>query len=163
MKQINNYILEKLHLNKETKTKYNPDVLNGDTEILINSEESDEVEFNDFDQMIEDLDNEYDGFFYISQKPISKNNDLSNGSLDESLKSLINHEVYNNKSLGYEIKLVYGHLEIAYINSGNRSYAYIYALTKDAYQMASDFFDGDPEQDNLDFLSKEGSIVAIEL
>lgn len=163
MNNISDYILEKLYLNKGTKNKYNPDVLNGDNEVLFNSEESDEVEFEDFEQMIKDLDDEYDGFFYISGKPISKNDVLSNGSLDDSLKSLIKHEVYNNKSLGYEIKLVCGHIEIAYINSGNRSYAYIYALTKDAYQTASDFFDGDPEQDNLDFLTKEGSIVAIEI
>ena len=174
MKSLSSYIMEKLVINKDLKfDKYNPDELNGDNEILYNSQDYDNeddnsVAWEDCDEIIMSIDKEYDYFLMTRFKSLRNSKDLEKDLYAYSPCQESNdiHDLINidpiTKSQGLEIRLTGGHIEIDAINSGSRATYYIYALSHKAYDEISAWFEGgDEEVESLGFLFKPGSILEI--
>lgn len=174
MKSLSSHIIEKLVINKDLKIdKYNPDELNGDNEILYNSQDYDNeddnsVAWEDCDEIIMSIDKEYDYFLMTRFKSLRNSKDLEKDLYAYSPCQESNdiHDLINinpiTKSQGLEIRLTGGHIEIDAINSGSRATYYIYALSHKAYDEISAWFEGgDEEVESLDFLFKPGSILEI--
>lgn len=176
MKQLTDYILEKFKISSKTLSdqRFNPDKLNNDKQILYNSEDQDEegdndIFLDDFEKEVEQIDKKFD--YYISTRFVSLGNSKN---LEKDLYSYCpgdNNTLYDmiqnimtGKDLGYEVRLVGGHIEVDCINSGSRGTYYIYALSHEAYDEVSAWFEGgDEEVKSLDFLFKEENILEIEL
>ena len=175
MKSINLYISEKLIINKNTKVSFNPDELNGDEELLYSSsdyedEDDDNIAWEDCDNEISSIDRKFDYFLMTRFNSLSESKDLEkdlyayapcqeNGDLHD----LINDDVIT-KSQGLDIRLKGGHIEVDAINSGSRATYYIYALSHEAYDEISAWYEGEEEEvPSLDFLFKPESILEIKL
>lgn len=172
MKNIKEILIEKLILNKNSKKNYNVDELNNDNIILYDSsseEDEDTLDWEDTQNQLKDIDDNYDGFVLCRFNSLSKSKNLEKDVIDygEDLQE-ISEKILNGKDLGYEIKLVKGHLEFHCINSGSRAIYYIYALSEEGYQKIETYFD-EPESldgddsDKLLFLLEEGNILPIEI
>ena len=75
----------------------------------------------------------------------------------------IKGRIITGHDLGYEVRISHGHIEIDCINSGSRATYYIYSLNDKSYEDIESWFDGDLENDKLDFLYQQGNIIPIEL
>ena len=170
MKQLKEYIQEKLHVGKY-QNKYNPDDLNGDNELIYSDMDDEDTEadsYNDFIDTIDRLNKNYIGFIVCRFDSLSKiqgNTKLYEKTINDYSDDLteIKDRIITGKDLGYEVRLSHGHLEFDCVNSGSRATYYVYALEGAAYNDIEEWFNGDLENDKLDFLYKEGNILAIEL
>ena len=181
MKTLNNYIIEKFKINANNSkgaSKYNPDELNNENAVLYDSEDEGEedgdndVFFDDMKNNLDELDDKYQYFISLKFKPLSKIKDSNelfksiHGLIpdDDSLKSMITDNIIDGRDLGYEVKLVGGHIEVHCINSGSRGIYYIYALNKDIYEKISDWYSNFEESnyDPIHDLFIDGNIIELE-
>jgi hypothetical protein len=79
------------------------------------------------------------------------------------ITKVIDTEIITGKDLGYEARMVNGHIEIDCINSGSRATYYIYAIKEDVIDEIDDWLDGDAEYDMWEFLVKKENIIPIEI
>lgn len=175
MNPISQYISEKLLINKNIKIQFNPDELNGDEELLYSSsdyedEDDNSIAWEDCDNEISSIDKKFDYFLMTRFNSLSESKDLEkdlyayapcheNGDLHD----LINDDAIT-KSQGLDIRLKGGHIELDAINSGSRATYYIYALSHEAYDEISAWYEGGEEEvPSLDFLFKPESILEIKL
>lgn len=176
MKELKQFILEKFKINSKNAkdiVKFDPDNLNSDEQIMYDSEDADEngendIFYEDFMQEIKTLEKEYNYFLVSRFIPLSKlstEKDYEKNLNDYSDElSLIIKRIMTGKDLGYEARLKYGHLEVDCINSGSRGTYYIYALSHEAYDEISAWFEGGWEEvESLNFLYNEKSILEIKL
>ena len=172
MKQIKEFIIEKLKINKSINNNYNPDDLNNDNKIIYSDLDNNFTakSYNDFvDKIDKEINEKYDGFIVCRYKPLSWLKDKDNKKFEDTiydysdLLSNIRERIVNVENDAYEIKLVSGHLEFDCINSGLRSTYYIYACSKDTYDKVEEYFDGSNEINDLKFLFIENNIIPIEL
>lgn len=159
-------INEKLSINKDTITAYNPDALNGDNELLYSSE-SDDDNWEDVKEELNYLEDKYYGFLVTQFKQLSE---ITAKQLERTLyrnsRQLIEDiidEIVNGKDLGYEIKLICGHLEIDCLNSGSRATYYVYAFDDDEnYKKMIDWAGNDlSDEDLYKLIFTEGFISEI--
>lgn len=159
-------INEKLSINKYTITAYNPDALNGDNELLYSSE-SDDDNWEDVKEELNYLEDKYYGFLVTQFKQLSE---ITAKQLERTLyrnsRQLIEDiidEIVNGKDLGYEIKLICGHLEIDCLNSGSRATYYVYAFDNDEnYSKMIDWAGNDlSDEDLYKLIFTEGFISEI--
>ncbi len=164
MKNINNFILEKLNLSK-TKNIVDLDDLNGDKIVLYDStadfEEEDDESYmwDDCNEELSRINNEYSGFIAFKFNSIMKSKEIADKKHQDvepyevqEVLTDITERIMDGKDAGYAVRLVGGHMEIDCINSGNRSTYYIYALTSEGYDRVSSYWEGDEEEPNIDFL-----------
>lgn len=159
-------INEKLSINKDTITAYNPDALNGDNELLYSSE-SDDDDWEDVKEELNYLEDKYCGFLVTQFKSLSE---IKVEQLERTLyrnsRQLIEDiidEIINGKDLGYEIKLICGHLEIDCLNSGSRATYYVYAFDDgENYEKMVDWAGNDlSDEDLYKLIFTEGFISEI--
>lgn len=159
-------INEKLSINKDTITAYNPDALNGDNELLYSSE-SDDDNWEDVKEELNYLEDKYYGFLVTQFKQLSE---ITAKQLERTLyrnsRQLIEDiidEIVNGKDLGYEIKLICGHLEIDCLNSGSRATYYVYAFDdEENYSKMVDWAGNDlSDEDLYKLIFTEGFISEI--
>lgn len=170
MKQLKEYITEKLHVGKY-QNKYNPDDLNGDDTLIysdMDNEDDEADSYNDFIDTIESINKNYTGFIVCRFDSLSKiegKTNLYEKTINDYSDDLteIKDRIITGKDLGYEVRVSHGHIEIDCVNSGSRATYYIYALNDKAYEDIEYWFDGDLENDKLDFLYQKGNIIPIEL
>lgn len=169
MKLINNYISEKLVINKQIKGQYNPDLLNQENIVLYKSEE-DDWQDEDYREEIKNIEKNYSYFMCTkfsslgSSKSIKGGYDPDNDIYDiqeYDLEHIVDN-VITGKDLGYDVRLTGGHIEIDCINSGSRATYYIYSLSHETYDKLAAWWEGDEDVDNLKFLYQKGAIIPIE-
>ena len=169
---LNYYIQEKLVFNKHTKEKnYDVDSLNNENRVLVSDR---------WDPKTHDMEEEWDyvrdtveyidkklfcsGYLITKFDPLSKLDakSLENKiyDIDEYLDRCINN-VISGHDLGYEIRLVGGHMEIDCINSGSCGTYYIYGVEQTAWNHLSAWWKGDTDVNSLSFLYSEGAIIPI--
>ena len=171
MKQLTQYIQEKLKINSKSKINvYNPDFLNNIEEVIYD-DEGDEHEldskWNYCESELKRINKNYSGFIVAKWDPLSELEDFDNNiSLSSDLED-IKDDIISGKDLGYEVRLSHGHLEIDCINSGSRATYYVYALKDTAYADVELYFDGEGEDENGDpidikkILFTKGNILII--
>ena len=147
MKQLNIYISEKLKIDKDSKSKFNPDFLEGGNKnrLIYSDVDNENAEIdNTENDASDDLwtnfdvinDNIRDGAFLTFQfDSISDAKDKHKAAydVDNSLTRTL-ERIIDGKDLGYEVRIKDGHLEVDCINSGSRGTYYIYGLTKKGYE-----------------------------
>lgn len=169
MKQLNNFIIEKLKINKDIKVNnYNPDELNNQNELFYDSEDTSLVEESDY--IIDDINNNAEGFFCCRYDSLSKIYGKSEKVFEDTLYEIcvdlhdMFEKVITGKDAGYEGRIKGGHIEIDCINSGSRSTYYIYSINKRGYDELCAWFEaGWEEVESLDFLYEEGTIEEIKI
>ena len=166
MKIINVYLQEKLIINKDSKkSKFNPDFLNNKQEKLYSDNNEDYPDnWEDCQYELDTIDKKYEGFVVCKFNSLSKSKNLEKDVNDysDTLEN-ITERIITGKDMGYEIHLNNGHLEYHCLNSGSRAIYYIYALSNQGYLLIEQWFDGDDEVQNLDFLFDENNIIEITL
>ena len=171
MKQIESFISEKLHLNKETKASFDVDDLTNDDIILYSDRECDDEDMQDMQwDYCQNILNEInkhkdnDGFICTKFKSLGKSKNIEEDiiSVEDDLDDIVS-KIIDGKDQGYEVRLVGGHLELECINSGSSGTYYIYKLAPLAMGHMQDWWDGDEDQKSLAFLYAEGSIIPIEI
>ncbi len=177
MKHLNNYILEKFEINKNTIKQNNPDKLTGDKVILYSDrwtydeEDKDDkdVLWVDCQDILDTIEKKYSNFMCTKYHSLSTSKSIYGGydpdneifSISSaSLKEVID-EVITGRDLGYEIRIVGGHIEIDCINSGSSATYYIYSLSPETFDRLSAWWEGDEEVENVKFLYEPNSIVPI--
>ena len=167
MKELNNYILEKLNkINRSSTFTYNPDDLNNDNIILysdLGDEDEQDSIWSQCKHKLDEINDVYDGFIAFKRKPISETDltdDFCLKDLNTDLEDLVNEYITGNDA-GYEVRLKGGHLEIDCINSGSRMTYYIYALDQEIYDFVDDWYQGEEEPKDLTFLLNEDAIKEI--
>jgi len=171
MKTFNEFILERLKLNKDTKSKgYDPNFLNGDKTILYDSseaEDEDEQDMNweDCQTNLDTIDGEYDAFLRCEHYPLANDpkKDYNIEDYSTNLKEIIDNIIGRGDAYGYEFILENGHLTITKGYNGGHSSDYVYAITSETYNMIDDYFGGYEDTENLNILFEEGNIVPIEI
>lgn len=153
MININQYILEKLKISKDSKYKFNPDEMEGPS--ILFYDDSDPDEESDYDYLkdvLDKIDNEYEGFALFRWDSISDCKDFykSFEMVTSDLKR-ITERAMDGRSMGYAVKLDKGRLIIDNINSGSRASYYIYALTNDGYNKLTDFLEEEIEDTSIFF------------
>jgi hypothetical protein len=171
MKQIVEFIQEKLQITKDSKIgAYNPDNLNAENDLLYDSEDEDDVAYDDFMDELDTINKEFNGFVVCKWSPLSKIKDFDKYINDwsDDLEE-ISKRIMDGRDLGYEVRLVGGHLEFDCINSGSRATYYVYALNDEAAEKIEEWFDtpesldGNEDKDKLKFLFQKGNILPIEI
>ena len=176
MKNISKFIVEKLIINKNSKfINDNLDHLNNIKCIMWNSDNDEEDNFDvGVDQDIYDINDKYDGFIYCKFDSLSELiNNVKKTKDDSDLYSEINIEfelekimntIITGRDYGYELRLVYGHLELDSINSGSRATTYIYALKNDGLTDLEWIYSGEASEEESDIIGIiNQNIVPIEL
>jgi len=169
MNNIKDYILEKFKINsKNAKRGFDPDDLTGDHQVLYNSEDEDDS-YRDLEEILQMInDNEkYQSFIVCKFKQLSNMKNMYNNDNDiyffnDDLMKVID-KVITGKDLGYEVKLMYGHLQVDCINSGSRGDYYIYALSEEGTEKMTLWWEGDESVPDLKFLFNEKNLLPIEL
>jgi len=174
MKTLNNYIIEKFKINSHNSkgaSKYNPDDLNGDDTLIysdMNNEDDEGDSYNDFIDTMESINSNYTHFIVCKFNSLSKIEGKTNiyektiNDYSDDLNN-IKGRIITGHDLGYEVRISHGHIEIDCVNSGSRATYYIYSLNDKSYEDIESWFDGDLENDKLDFLYQQGNIIPIEL
>lgn len=164
MKHLNEFIIEKFKINKDIDIKFNPDSLNNDNTIIFDSESSEGETWEDCTDEIKQINDKYYGFLVCKFIPLSKIKNYEKDINDYSDQlDQITDRILTGRDLGYQIKLVKGHLEYDCINSGSRATYYVYALSEEAYLAVEEWFNGDLETSELKSLFNEESILEITL
>lgn len=175
MKPLILYVFEKLKINSNSKVdnKFDPERLDDHRFVLYDSqsyenEDEEAIDWEDCEELLKEYNNHVYGFI-VCNEPISKiKNYNKNIIMNDQDLLFIRENIISGKDLGYEIRYEYGHIEIDCINSGSRATYYIYGLSEEAYEKIVNWFDnpdeleGDTDEEKLDFLFKEGNILAIE-
>ena len=178
MKQLNQYIQEKLKINSKSKVEinYNPDELNN-KEVILYKSNDDKYNIYDLDLTIEDINNNKDYFYFIVTRfnPLSKIKDFDNDFNDYSDDLLCIYErIMDQKSLtlDFEVRLKHGHLEFDCINKKSKKHLvtyYVYAINRDISDDVENWFDtpedldGNTSQEKLQFLFNKGNILEINI
>ena len=177
MKQLNNFINEKLKINSKSKIGgYDPDILNDDLYLLYDDTDeykNDETCWEDTLKTLKQINNNYNGFVVCRWESLTeiknKKRHIDHYVNDYSYDlEEIQNRIITGKDFGYRIRLVYGHLEIDCMNSGSVATYYIYALNDKTFEKVEEWFNTpeslDNEDDlNLNFLYERGNILPIEL
>lgn len=161
MKTINLYISEKLHINKNLKSEFDPDDLNNDDIKLYDCNYDDDTAWDDFNDWVERVNEKIAGFIKITDVTLSKLEDFEKVAYAASLPDLMK-TIVTGKDAGYDAKLEHGHLVIDAVNSGSRRHFYIYGLSVEGADLTLQWANYDKEVEDLNFLFKEGYIVPIE-
>lgn len=169
MKNLNNYISEKLNIGKDFKIPYYVDDLTNQDMVLYSDVDDElDIDWNDFKDELDQIGDKYDrtvGGYFFCAKPLSKYNGqtlLEHITCLEFIDDVIS-EICTGKDAGYVIKLVHGHIEVSAINSGSRSTYYIYAVEPKMYDRLLAWYEGDDSIESLDFIFEKGTIIPIEL
>lgn len=177
MKNINLYIIEKLHLDKNIKNQFNIDNISPNDEVYLYDDDADVEEEGDRDIFWDDckselktLNKKYLGFIVFQFDSLgSIKGDIDDNKiymLDGDLDN-VTDKIITGKDLGYDVKIKGGHLEIHCINSGSRGIYYIYALSERGLNICSEYERGENnEPENLNFLKTDEDhkyIIPIEL
>ena len=157
MKRINNYIIEKLKINKDSKSKdsKNADHLNDD-DIVIYSEIIEGGKSPDYlNKVFRKFDDEYAGFISYKNKKLSEIKNVKDLNIYEygSYISDIKTNINNNHDY-ISVKLVGGHIEFTastYINGSGYDVFYIYALKENAFNQIRKFYEN-TNKSSLEFL-----------
>ena len=148
MKQINNFIQEKLKVNSKSKiNEYDPDFLNNFTEVIYSEDDEDTDYWNYCESELKRINKNYSGFVVTRWNSISQIKDFDKDVNDYSddLEE-IKDRIITGKDLGYEVRVSHGHLEFDCINSGSRGTYYVYALKDTAYADIEAWFDGEEDE-----------------
>ena len=170
MKNLKNIILEKLIINKNIQSQFNPDNITND-KIVMYSDRWDEdkdtldMDWEDTKRQLEEIDKDLNcgGYMLLKFKSLGMVNDpkkLEILDIGDSLEPCID-TIITGKDYGYEVRLVGGHLEIDCINSGSCVTYYIYAIEKTAWDHLEAYWEGDDEVNSLAFLYRKESIIPI--
>lgn len=176
MKSLKQSIKEALKINSKSKvikTDY-PEYLTNESYTMYNSENDDDYDYKDFLDNIKIVEDEYKGIIITQFEPLIKiktNFDfkvwrmITGKYADQynQITKVIDTEIITGKDLGYEARMVNGHIEIDCINSGSRATYYIYAIKEDVIDEIDDWLDGDAEYDMWEFLVKKENIIPIEI
>lgn len=174
MKQLKEIIFEKLKINKNSKSIHNVDDLTNDDITLYDDQECDDEDMQDMQwdycqNILNEINKKFDGFVVCRWKSLTKSTDLEKSINDYSADlDCIKERIITGKDLGYEVKIVKGHLEFYCVNSGSRATFYVYALSNKGYELIKQYFDEpesldvDSTEDKLKFLFDDGIILPIE-
>lgn len=173
MKTFNEFILERLKLNKDSKSKgYDPNFLNTDKVVLYDSSEAEDeneqdMNWEDCQTHLDMIDGEYDAFLRCKHYPLANDpkKDYNIEDYSTNLNEIINNIIGRGDAYGYEFILENGHLKITQGYNGSRSADYVYAITSETYDIIDNFLCGYLEDDveNLNILFEEGNIIPIEI
>lgn len=171
MKTFNEFILERLKLNKDTKSKgYDPNFLNTDKVVLYDSseaEDDDEQDMNweDCQTNLDIIDGKYDAFIRCKYYPLAndKEKDYNIEEFNVNLKDITDNIIGRGNAYAYKFLLEDGHLKITQGYNGSYSDDYVYAVTSETYDIIDDYFGGYDDVENLNILFEEGNIVPIEI
>lgn len=166
MQTINKYILEKLVINKTSKPNFDIDDMSEGIDMDLYDETEFEAdyegqeEWDDCNRELEAINDKYTGFivtqwYSLGDKYHKKINEdaiyIANDDLD-----YITNKIISGRDYGYAVRLKGGHLEIDCINSGSRGRYYIYALTKEGWDITYNYIHGyDDTYDDLDFFLED--------
>jgi hypothetical protein len=166
MNNLSQYIIEKLHLNKDIHHQFNIDNISPNDEVYLYDDDADVEEEGDRDIFWDDCKSELDtinknytgfiAFQFDSLGSIKKDitDDVIYNFSDDLDK--ITDKIITGKDLGYNVLIKGGHLEIHALNSGSRGIYYIYALTNDGYNICYDYIvRGEEEPENLNLLKTD--------
>lgn len=163
MKKITIYITEKLKINKDSQSKFNPDDMDSHDRFIYSDINPDKAEEGDhlIGTWIDIINDNAEGFivFQFSSITDSKDLDKSFYLVEERFPNVIK-KVMTGHDAGYEIKAKNGHIEIHCVNSGSRGIYYIYGLTKNGFRYAKDYWD-DNDGATLDFLFNEKNLTPL--
>ena len=166
MKELNIYLIEKLHLDKHISNQFNIDEISEKDEIYLYDDDADVEEEGDRDifwddckSELETLNKKYLGYIVFQFDSLgSIKKDITDDviyMIDGDL-GVITDKIISGKDLGYDVKIKGGHLEIHCINSGSRGIYYIYALTQEGMNICSEYERGESDEpENLNFLKTD--------
>ena len=174
MKTINQYIVERLKLNKDSKIKYDPNFIEAYEEVLYDSSDAsdeyeDESNWNSCERMIDKLNKNYDGFIWCKYDKLMNDpkKDYNIENISDDLNNLSNDIIGKGDAYNYEYVLKDGHLEVRMGFNGGHSTQYVYALNGENWNKLYDYYNGyldeDDEFEDLSFLFEKGNIEMMKL
>jgi len=149
MNSLSEYILEKFKISKNINNKFSPDSMTGDDILIYSDEPDDEGESQDDNQYLgmvnKKISKKYYSFIGFRHE-ISESKDFEKDfiSMDKDYFYIF-EKIVDGDDAGYEIKLKYGRIDIACLNSGSKAHYYIYALTKEGYDNLDEWANGETD------------------